>query len=98
VSYDFFGHGLFFGGGVRFAVGGVGAGGDEGAEAFVSGVGGDVDAAAGEDVVIGYDDGGFAVLLMLGRVAHGHDDVTIFDGFCYWYYVCKPDGLAKGMM
>ena len=56
----------FFHGGVCFAVGDVGVGGDEGTEAFVSGVGSDVDAGAGEDVVVGHDIGGFAVLLMLG--------------------------------
>mmetsp|Transcript_1458 Transcript_1458/g.2565 ORF Transcript_1458/g.2565 Transcript_1458/m.2565 type:complete len:466 (+) Transcript_1458:255-1652(+) len=81
VSYDFFGDGFFFGGAVGFAVGGVGAGGDEGAEALVSRVGCDVHAAAGEDIVVSYDNGGFAVLLV-GRVAgHVDDDgfVVVFD-------------------
>ena len=68
VLYDFFGHGLFFCGGVFFSVGGVSVGGDKGAEAFVSGVGGNVDTGAIEDVFVRYNDGGFAVLLMLGWV------------------------------
>ena len=53
----------FFRGGVRFSVGGGSAVDDKGAEASVSRVGGDVDTK--EDVVVGYNNGGFVLLLML---------------------------------
>lgn len=81
VTHEFFGYGLLFGGTVRVAVGGVGAGGDEGTEAFVSGMGGDVDASSAEDVVIGDDDGRGDVL---GCVAAHDDGLVRINEECSW--------------
>ncbi len=61
MADDFVGHGFLLGGRVAFAVICIGAGGDEGAEAFIPGMGGDVDATAAEDVVVGDDYGRPAV-------------------------------------
>ena len=48
------------------------AGGDEGSETFVARMGGDVDASAAEDVVVGGEDGGWGVGV---GVAHGDGSV-----------------------
>ena len=71
---NFFGYRTFFGGRVRIAVIGVVSCGDEGAETFVAGMGGDVDAAAAENVVVGGEDGGWGVG-GVGCVGVAHDDV-----------------------
>ena len=77
----------FFCGGVRFSVGGFGTGGDEGAEAFISRVGDDVDAGARDDVVVGYDNGGVAVLLMLVGFLAVWDSVVPFGEGCLHVFV-----------
>jgi hypothetical protein len=70
VSYDLFGNGSFFGDCVDFAVFVVGPGGDEGAESFVAGMGGDVYAATAEDVVVGGDYGLGGTVVCVEAVAH----------------------------
>ena len=69
---DFLGDGILFSGRISLTIAGIGAGGDESAEAFIAWMGSNVHTSAGEDVVVGHDDGRSVELIE--RWVAAHDD------------------------
>ena len=67
---DFFRDSLLFSGRIPLTIGFIGSGGDEGAESFIPGMRGNVHASAGEDVVVGNDDGRSVELIECWVAAH----------------------------